>query len=146
MKSQLIECVPNYSEGRRPDLIEAIVEPFRRRPGCILLDYREDKDHNRLVVSLAGQPGPIQDSLIESALVARDKIDLERHQGAHPRIGAIDVIPFIPLRNMDMEECVALARGFGQRFHKETGSRGPVAPRSRGRRRLQRTHQSTGNP
>jgi glutamate formiminotransferase len=121
MKSQLIECVPNYSEGNRADVIEAIVEPFRDRQGCFLLDYRADRDHNRLVVSLAGRPEPIQDALIESALVARDNIDLEQHRGGHPRIGAVDVIPFIPLRNMEMEKCVALARGFGQRFHGETG-------------------------
>jgi glutamate formiminotransferase len=121
MKSQLIECVPNYSEGRRPEVIDAIVQPFRNRPGCILLDYRADKDHNRLVVSLAGQPDPIQDGLIESALVARDHIDLEQHEGAHPRIGAVDVIPFVPLRNINMVECVKLARGFGQRFQEKTG-------------------------
>jgi glutamate formiminotransferase len=121
MATQLIECVPNYSEGRRQDVIEAVVEPFRRHPGCVLLDYRADKDHNRLVVSLVGQPAPIQDALIESALAAKDKIDLERHQGGHPRIGAVDVIPFIPIRNMDMEGCVEIARSFGRRFHKETG-------------------------
>jgi glutamate formiminotransferase / 5-formyltetrahydrofolate cyclo-ligase len=121
MATQLIECVPNYSEGRRQDVIEAVVEPFRRHPGCVLLDYRADKDHNRLVVSLVGQPAPIQDALIESALAAKDKIDLERHQGGHPRIGAVDVIPFIPIQNMDMEGCVEIARSFGRRFHKETG-------------------------
>jgi glutamate formiminotransferase / 5-formyltetrahydrofolate cyclo-ligase len=121
MKNQLIECVPNYSEGRRQDVIEAIVEPFRRHSGCVLLDYRADMDHNRLVVSLVGQPEPIQDALIESALAAKDKIDLEQHQGGHPRIGAVDVIPFIPIRNMDMERCVEIARSFGRRFHKETG-------------------------
>lgn len=121
MKSRLIECVPNYSEGRRPDVMEAIIEPFRRRPGCTLLDSRADKDHNRLVVSLVGQPEPIQDALIESALAAKEKIDLEHHQGGHPRIGAVDVIPFIPLRNLDMNACVELAREFGRRFHKETG-------------------------
>jgi len=121
MKNQLIECVPNYSEGRRTDVIEEIVGPFRRHPGCILLDYRADKDHNRLVVSLAGQPDPIQDALIESAGIALENIDLERHQGAHPRIGAVDVIPFIPLQNIGMDACVELVRAFGRRFHKETG-------------------------
>jgi glutamate formiminotransferase len=121
MKSQLIECVPNYSEGRRPEVIEAIVEPFRRRPGCILLDYRADQDHNRLVISLVGQPEPIQAALLESARVAVEHIDLEKHRGGHPRIGAVDVIPFIPIQNIDMEECVKIAREFGKRFHKETG-------------------------
>jgi glutamate formiminotransferase len=121
MKSQLIECVPNYSEGRRPEVIEAIVEPFRRRPGCILLDYRADQDHNRLVVSLVGQPEPIQDALIESARIAIDNIDMEKHRGGHPRIGAVDVIPFIPIEHIDMQACVEIAREFGNRFHKETG-------------------------
>jgi glutamate formiminotransferase len=121
MKSQLIECVPNYSEGRRPKVIDAIVEPFRHRSGCILLDYRADQDHNRLVVSLVGRPEPIQAALIESARVAIEHIDLEKHRGGHPRIGAVDVIPFIPIQNIDMQACVKIAREFGQRFHKETG-------------------------
>ena len=121
MQSQLIECVPNYSEGRRPEVIEAIVEPFRRRPGCILLDYRADQDHNRLVVSLVGQPEPIQTALIESARVAVEHVDLEKHQGGHPRIGAVDVIPFIPIQNIDMQTCVKIAHEFGRRFQEETG-------------------------
>jgi glutamate formiminotransferase len=120
MASQLIECVPNFSEGRRSDVMEAIVEPFRHRKGCTLLDYRADKDHNRLVVSLVGQPGPIQEALIEAAKAAVAHIDLNHHQGGHPRIGAIDVIPFIPLKNISMEECVRLAHAFGERFHEET--------------------------
>jgi glutamate formiminotransferase / 5-formyltetrahydrofolate cyclo-ligase len=121
MKNQLIECVPNYSEGRRPEVIEAIVEPFRHRTGCILLDYRADQDHNRLVVSLVGQPEPIQAALMESAAVAVEHIDLEKHRGGHPRIGAVDVIPFIPIQHVDMQACVEIARGFGKRFHRETG-------------------------
>ena len=121
MQNQLIECVPNYSEGRRTEVIEAIVEPFRHRAGCILLDHRADQDHNRLVVSLVGQPAPIQDALIESSRVAVQHVDLEKHQGGHPRIGAVDVIPFIPIQNIDMEACVKIAREFGKRFHKETG-------------------------
>ena len=121
MTSQLIECVPNFSEGRDQETIEAIVKPFRGRKGCGLLDYRADKDHNRLVVSLVGTSEPIQDALLEASLVAMEKIDLERHKGGHPRIGAIDVIPFVPLQNIDMKECVTLARNFGQRFHEETG-------------------------
>jgi glutamate formiminotransferase len=121
MQNQLIECVPNYSEGRRPEVIEAIVEPFRRRPGCILLDYRADQDHNRLVVSLVGQPEPIEAALIESAAVALEHIDLRKHRGGHPRIGAVDVIPFIPIQNIDMKACVQIARQFGRHFYKKTG-------------------------
>jgi len=121
MTKQLMECVPNFSEGRRAEVIEAIVHPFRKRKGCALLDYRADVDHNRLVVSLAGEPRPIQEALLEAAGVAISHIDMERHRGGHPRVGAVDVIPFIPLQNMTMEECVKLARSFGRRYYEETG-------------------------
>jgi glutamate formiminotransferase / 5-formyltetrahydrofolate cyclo-ligase len=121
MAQHLIESVPNFSEGRRPEVIEAIVAPFRGRKGCHLLDYRADPDHNRLVVSLVGQAEPIQAALLAASLAAIERIDLNRHQGAHPRIGAIDVIPFVPLRNIAMADCVQLAHGFGRRFQQETG-------------------------
>jgi glutamate formiminotransferase len=121
MAKQLIECVPNFSEGRRPEVIEAIVAPFRQRKGCALLDYRADADHNRLVVSLAGEPAPVQEALIQAAKVAVSRIDLNRHEGGHPRIGAVDVVPFVPLRNIPMEACVDLAHEFGRRYHQETG-------------------------
>ncbi|MEW5908784.1 MAG: glutamate formimidoyltransferase [Thermodesulfobacteriota bacterium] len=120
MTTPIIESVPNFSEGRDPNSIEAIVAPFRNRKGCHLVDYRADQDHNRLVVSLVGKPEPIQDALIESSLIALDKIDLRHHQGGHPRIGAVDVIPFIPIRNMDMKACVRLAHDFGNRFFEAT--------------------------
>jgi glutamate formiminotransferase len=121
MVQQLIECVPNFSEGRSRDVIEAIVKPFRERRGCALLDYRVDKDHNRLVVSLVGASDPIQEALLEASKVAISLIDMERHQGAHPRVGAVDVIPFVPLRNITMEKCVELARRFGSRYYEDTG-------------------------
>jgi glutamate formiminotransferase len=117
----LIECVPNFSEGRDNEIIEEIVQPFKETKGCGLLDYRADPDHNRLVISLVGRPDPVQDALIRAARTAVARIDLEKHQGGHPRIGAVDVIPFVPLRNMTMEACVQLAHDFGRRFHRETG-------------------------
>lgn len=120
MTNALIECVPNFSEGRKPEVITAIVDCFRNRPGCYLFDHRADKDHNRLVVSLAGNPDPIQEALIAAAQVAVEHIDMETHQGAHPRIGAVDVIPFTPLKNIDMQACVDLARSFGKRFFEAT--------------------------
>lgn len=120
MSESLIQCVPNFSEGRRRQVIEEIIASFSGKQGCFLLDHRADRDHNRLVVTLVGQPRPIQDALIEAAQRALAKIDLNRHEGAHPRIGAIDVIPFIPLQNIDMQECVELARSFAQRFYHET--------------------------
>ena len=121
MPNPIIECVPNFSEGRDSDIIESIVQPFRNRKGCVLLDYRADKDHNRLVVSLVGQAEPIQDALLEACRVAISKIDLEKHRGGHPRIGAIDVIPFVPIQNISMSTCVELAHAFGHRFYEETG-------------------------
>lgn len=117
----LIQCVPNFSEGRNNDVIEEIVQPFKDTKGCVLLDYRADRDHNRLVVSLVGRPDPVQDALIQAARVAVARIDLEKHRGAHPRIGAVDVIPFVPLRNITLEACVTLAREFGGRYYRETG-------------------------
>ncbi len=121
MAKKLIECVPNYSEGRRPEVLEALVASFQGRRGCYLFDHRADEDHNRLVVSLVGEPEPIQDALIDAAKVALRHIDMNTHTGGHPRIGAVDVTPFVPLRNITMEECVALARTFGQRYWEETG-------------------------
>ena len=119
--AKLIECVPNFSEGRNKALIEDIVQPFKNTKGCGLLDYRADEDHNRLVVSLVGAPGPIQEALLQAAKVAVANIDLETHRGGHPRIGAVDVIPFVPIRNITMAECVELARDFGRRYYDETG-------------------------
>ena len=121
MAKQLIECVPNFSEGRNLEVIDAIVAPFQKTDGCVLLDYRADKDHNRLVVSLAGSPEPIQDALIQAAQVAIAHIDMEKHEGGHPRVGAVDVIPFVPLQNIDISACAKVAHEFGQRFNTETG-------------------------
>jgi glutamate formiminotransferase len=104
MAKQLIECVPNFSEGRRKDVIEAIVKPFKETKGCYLFDYRADEDHNRLVVSLAGNPNAICDAVMAASKVAIETIDLNTHKGAHPRMGAVDVIPFTPLRNITMTE------------------------------------------
>ena len=121
MSGPLIECVPNFSEGRRHEVIETLVAPFRNRRGCALLDHRADPDHNRLVVTLVGRPEPIQEALIEAAKIAVERIDLETHQGGHPRIGAVDVIPFVPLRNITMDDCITLAHNFGERYYQETG-------------------------
>lgn len=121
MAMQLIECVPNFSEGRRQDVIDAIVSCFKGKSGVYLLDHRADEDHNRLVISLVGAPVPIQDALIEAAKTALKHIDMNTHQGAHPRIGAVDVIPFTPIKGITMEECIRLAHDFGERYFKECG-------------------------
>ncbi len=121
MSLRLFECVPNYSEGRRQEIIDSIIGPFRSCPGLSLLDCRSDADHNRLVVSLVGEAGPLQKALLESVHAAIAGIDLRNHTGAHPRIGAVDVIPFVPLHGVEMKDAVALARGFAGRFARETG-------------------------
>jgi glutamate formiminotransferase len=120
MAIQLIECVPSFSEGRRPDVIEAITTPFRDTPGCHLLDHRADEEENRLEVSLAGRPGPVQEALMTAARVALETIDMNTHNGRHPRIGAVDAITFTPVENISMEACTALARDFGRRLYHET--------------------------
>ncbi|MFW6147344.1 MAG: glutamate formimidoyltransferase [Thermodesulfobacteriota bacterium] len=121
MTTQLIECVPNFSEGRRATIIEEIVGPLRETKDCTLLDYRADKDHNRLVVSLVGAPDAVQEAVLAAAKIAISRIDLNDHQGSHPRIGAVDVIPFVPLQGITMDSCAELSRTFGGRYHKETG-------------------------
>jgi glutamate formiminotransferase len=121
MPGRMVECVPNFSEGRRPEVIEAIVAPLRGVQGVRLLDHRADPDHNRLVVSLVGDPGPLADALVASCRAAVEAIDLRTHRGAHPRIGAVDVVPFVPLRGVTMAECVRIAREFGSRLARETG-------------------------
>ena len=121
MAKQLIQCIPNFSEGRRKDVIEAIVEPFRKTQGCGLLDYRADDDHNRLVVTIVGEAAPVQQALLDAASVAIENIDMNQHRGGHPRVGAVDVIPFVPLTNITLAHCVELAHDFARRYHERTG-------------------------
>lgn len=118
---RIVECVPNFSEGRRRDVIDKILAPFNDQKMCHLFDARADEDHNRLVVSLAGEPEAIQEALLRSASIAFSLIDMNNHSGAHPRIGALDVVPFTPLKNITMEECVQIAHAFGKRLNSETG-------------------------
>lgn len=103
---KIIECVPNFSEGRRLENIEKIVEPFRGKAGVKLLDYQKDDAHNRLVVTAVGEPGALKTAVIEAMRRAIDLIDMRTHRGQHPRMGATDVVPFIPLKNISMEETV----------------------------------------
>ena len=93
--------------------IDRIVAPFRGKQGVKLLDYSNDEDHNRLVVTVVGEPEPLRDAVLEAIGVAVQLIDLNRHQGQHPRMGAVDVVPFIPIRNVTMEEAVALSKEVG---------------------------------
>jgi glutamate formiminotransferase len=110
MSNKLLECVPNFSEGRNKEVIERIVDPFRKTEGVKLLDYSADKDHNRLVVTVIGDPEGLKKSVLEAMAVAVKEIDMNNHKGEHPRMGAVDVVPFIPVRNVTMEEAVELAK------------------------------------
>ena len=107
---KILECVPNFSEGRDLDKIERIVEPFRGKDGVRLLDYQQDHDHNRLVVTVVGASDPLKDAVVESIGVAVDTIDMRSHKGQHPRMGAVDVVPFIPVQNVTMEEAVEISK------------------------------------
>jgi glutamate formiminotransferase len=112
--SKLVECVPNFSEGRDAQKIERIAEVIRRIPGVTLLDHSADKDHNRAVFTFGGEPAAVQAAAIACYDVAAEVIDMRTHKGEHPRMGAIDVCPFIPIRGMTMAECTELARIVGQ--------------------------------
>lgn len=110
MKNKLMECVPNYSEGRDLQKVEQIVDCFRAKPGVRLLDYQTDPNHNRCVVTVIGEPDALCDAVIASYGKAVELIDLTIHEGQHPRMGAVDVVPFIPCRNTTLEEADAAAK------------------------------------
>jgi glutamate formiminotransferase len=110
---KIVECVPNFSEGRRSDVIEAIAEVIKKVEGARLLDYEYDKDHNRSVYTIVGDPEAVKFAAYSAVAKAAELIDMNQHQGEHPRIGATDVIPFIPISDMTMEDCVKLAKELG---------------------------------
>lgn len=116
----LVECVPNFSEGRNPETIEAIVEAIRSA-GVLLLDVSSDHDHHRTVVTFAGEPETTAEGAFRGIREAARRIDLREHRGEHPRIGAADVVPFIALREFSQEDCAALARSVGKRVGTELG-------------------------
>ena len=115
--STLVECVPNFSEGRDKSKVDAIIEAMKL-PGVYLLDREMDADHNRSVITLVGDRESIAEAAIRGVGKAAELIDLNRHQGAHPRMGAADVVPFIPIEGMTIEDCVAIARKVGEEIWK----------------------------
>jgi len=121
---KLIECVPNFSEGRRQDVIRAIADAIKSTPAVTLLDLESNPDHNRSVISFVGEPGPVKQAALAAAAKAIELIDLNKHKGEHPRMGAVDVVPFVPLSGATMEDCVSLARDFGRELG--AGYRVPV--------------------
>jgi glutamate formiminotransferase/formiminotetrahydrofolate cyclodeaminase len=117
----LIECIPNFSEARRPEVVEQILEAIRSVAEVALLDHSSDLDHNRTVVTFAGTPEGVEEAAFRAIRKAAELIDLDQHTGAHPRIGATDVCPFVPLSGASTEECAALSKRLGARVGGELG-------------------------
>lgn len=117
--SVLVECVPNFSEGRDKAKVEAVVSAAREVKGVVILDVETDADHNRCVLSFVAPPEAAVEACLRVARRSRDLIDLNKHQGEHPRMGAVDVIPFIPVAGIDIKGCVALAYALGERIGRE---------------------------
>lgn len=117
MKKKLVECVPNFSEGRNKEIIEKIVDEARAC-NVTILDYSWDEDHNRTVLTMIGDIEPIKQAAINTAKKAIELIDMSTHKGAHPRMGAVDVIPFTPVMNVEMQECVKIANEVGEELGK----------------------------
>jgi glutamate formiminotransferase/formiminotetrahydrofolate cyclodeaminase len=118
---KIVECVPNFSEGRNIETIEAITQAIRKTPGVSLLDVDPGKSTNRTVYTFVGSPSAVVEGALNSARVARQLIDMQTHTGEHHRMGAMDVCPFIPVANVTMEECVAISKEFGRRAAEEIG-------------------------
>lgn len=118
---KIMECVPNFSEGRNMEVMEAILEPFKHTEGMTLLDWSHDEDHNRMVVTLVGEPEALKTSVIEAVKIAVEKIDLNHHIGQHPRMGAVDVIPFVPVKGVTQEEAIELSKEVGKIIGEEIG-------------------------
>jgi len=119
--TKIIECIPNFSEGRREDVIEGLATVARSVSGVTLLDYSADASHNRSVFTLIGDPAGIKAVAIALAKYAAEKIDLTTHEGEHPRMGAVDVIPFVPIKGATMEECVEISKEVGAAIASEAG-------------------------
>ncbi len=117
--SQLVECIPNFSEARRPEVVDKIAAAISAVDGARLLDRSSDLDHNRTVLTVAGAPDAVEEAVFRAIKVAAELIDLNQHRGEHPRIGATDVVPFVPLSGITMDECVRIARHLGERVGTE---------------------------
>lgn len=119
MPTPLVECIPNFSEARRPEVVEAIVAAITSVPEISLLNHSSDNDHNRSVITFAGPPLAVEEAAFRGIQKAAELIDLNQHTGSHPRLGATDVVPFVPLSGVEMAECVQIARRLGERVGKE---------------------------
>ena len=118
---QIVECVPNFSEGRRPEVIDEIVAAIERIRGVKVVDRSSDPDHNRTVVTFVGGPNTVGDAAFAAIARAAELIDMDQHRGEHPRMGATDVVPFVPVSGVAMEDCVEIARQLGARVGQDLG-------------------------
>jgi glutamate formiminotransferase len=118
---EIVECVPNFSEGRRPEVVEALRASIASVPGVRVLDVESDRDHNRSVITFVGDRRAVAEGALAGARAAVERIDMNRHEGAHPRVGALDVLPFVPITGVTMEDCTELARSVGKRIAEELG-------------------------
>ena len=134
----LVECIPNFSEGRQADTVRALVAAIRAVPSVFLLDEEMDADHHRSVLTFTGHPDAVAEAAFQCTRIATDLIDLRQHRGGHPRIGATDVIPFVPIRGVTMENCVDLAKRLGERIGRELHI--PVFLYERAASRVERTN------
>jgi len=119
--AKIIESIPNISEGRNKDIIEACVDQIRGTAGCTLLNYSSDTSHNRTVITYMGSPEGVEEASVKLAKKAAELIDLTKHSGEHPRMGAVDVMPFVPIKEATEEECVELSKIVGKRIAEEAG-------------------------
>ncbi len=117
--AEIVECVPNFSEGRRKEVVEAIAQAIASVPGVRVLDQEMDADHNRSVITFVGDRMSVAEAAFRGAQKAVELIDMNRHRGEHPRVGALDVLPFVPIGGVTMDNCVALARSVGKRIADE---------------------------
>lgn len=121
MPTPLVECIPNFSEARRPEIVEEIIQVIQSVPEIHILDRHSDLDHNRTVITFIGPPSAVEEAAFRAIALAAQRINMDEHEGAHPRIGATDVVPFVPISDITMQECVEMARRLGKRVGEELG-------------------------
>jgi len=119
MPDQLIECIPNFSEARRPEIVTQIIDKIKAISNIHVLDFHSDEDHNRTVVTFVGPPAEVEEAAFQGIKIAAELIDLNTHSGSHPRLGATDVVPFVPISGMSMKECISLCHHLGKRVGNE---------------------------
>ena len=119
--AKIVECIPNISEGRNMEVVEAVLNEVRSTAGVTLLDHSSDPNHNRTVITFLGSPEGVAEAAVKLAKKAVELIDLTKHVGEHPRMGAVDVCPFVPVKEITTEECVALSKEVGKRIWEEAG-------------------------